>query len=181
MRRRASQSQPSGKSRFYDSSTIRASSTWKRLLQTRRMLWTSRMIKVHQVFFLTTQDAARWHVSTFDRIFINSPQGLSIWFLNTWTTIWWDCWSLAWSTSTRATSSLSWDSCWRALITATRRISFTETSNAPTFCSITSKSSKLFVLFCTFALSKLPSCSYLLFMSYQGPNKARRLWSRSAV
>lgn len=34
-------------------------------------------------------------------------QGLSILYLNTWTTTSWVCWSPVWFTSTRATSSLS--------------------------------------------------------------------------
>lgn len=75
-------------------------------------------------------------------------QGRFTWCLSTWTTTWWASWSRASYTSTRATSSLSWGSCWKDWITATRRTSCTGISSAPTSCSITSQCRRftLFIL-----------------------------------
>ncbi len=95
-------------------------------------------------------------------------QGRFTWCLSTWTTIWWACWSRVLCTSTRATSSLSWGSCWKDWITATRRTSFTGTSSAPTSCSITSQ--------CTqwstsglFSASGIRSQALILYLSKYSP------------
>lgn len=183
MKKRASRLLPSERLKYCDSWTTRASSTWRRSSQIRRMLSTSKTIKVwtrrpHSPIAAHFSHIYSQHIYSHAVVIFSylRTQGLSILYLNTWTTTSWVCWSPVWFTSTRATSSLSWDSCLKVWITATRRTFCTETSSAQTFCSITStfvvfnsylsKYISIYTscLFCHISLVMLKYCFFFLLL-----------------